>query len=121
MHGGEEIFKYKQCLILRTDIKMSCGKMCAQAAHASIGAYEKASASDRKEWMREGQKKVALKAPDEMTLFKLKAAAELEGISSSLITDAGHTEVEPGTITALGLGPAKREIMDKITSELKLL
>ncbi|HJJ85439.1 MAG TPA: peptidyl-tRNA hydrolase, partial [Methanocorpusculum sp.] len=31
MHGGEEIFKYKQCIILRTDLKMSCGKMCAQA------------------------------------------------------------------------------------------
>ena len=26
MHGGEEIFKYKQCIILRTDLKMSCGQ-----------------------------------------------------------------------------------------------
>ncbi|MDO5843864.1 MAG: peptidyl-tRNA hydrolase Pth2 [Methanocorpusculum sp.] len=121
MHGGEEIFKYKQCLVLRTDLKMSCGKMCAQAAHASIGAFEKASLNDKKEWMREGQKKVALKAPDEMTIYKLKAQAELIGVPCSMIIDAGMTEIPAGSVTALGIGPAKREIMDKITSELKLL
>ncbi|HJJ31131.1 MAG TPA: peptidyl-tRNA hydrolase Pth2 [Methanocorpusculum sp.] len=121
MHGGEEIFKYKQCLVLRTDLKMSCGKMCAQAAHASVGAYEKASLADKKEWMREGQKKVALKAPDERTLYMLKAQAELQGIPCSLIIDAGMTEIPAGSVTALGLGPAKRELMDKVTAELKLL
>ncbi len=121
MHGGEEIFKYKQCLILRTDLKMSCGKMCAQAAHASIGAFEKASLADKKEWMREGQKKVALKAPDERTLYMLKAQAELLGVPCSLIIDAGMTEIPAGSVTALGIGPAKREIMDKITADLKLL
>ena len=121
MHGGEEIFKYKQCIILRTDLKMSCGKMCAQAAHASIGAFEKTSLADKKEWMREGQKKVALKAPDERTLYVLKAQAELLGVPCSLIIDAGMTEIPAGSVTALGIGPAKRDIMDKITADLKLL
>ncbi len=121
MHGGEEIFKYKQCLVLRSDLKMSCGKMCAQAAHASLGSYEKTSLVDRKEWGRDGQKKVALKAPDVETLYRLKAQAELIGVPCSLIIDAGMTEVPPGTVTALGIGPAKRETMDKITAELKLL
>jgi len=121
MHGGEDIFKYKQCLVLRTDLKMSCGKMCAQAAHASIGSYLRASAADQKEWFREGQKKVALKAPDEQTLYKLKAQAELIGVPCSLIIDAGMTEIPAGSVTALGIGPAKRETMDKITAELKLL
>jgi len=121
MHGGEEIFKYKQCLVLRTDLKMSCGKMCAQAAHASISSFEKTSLADKKEWMREGMKKVALKAPDEMTLYKLKAQAELIGVPCALIIDAGMTEIAPGSVTALGIGPAKRETMDKITADLKLL
>ena len=121
MTGGEEVFKYKQCLILRSDIKLSCGKMCAQAAHASIGAYEKASLADKKEWLREGQKKVAFKASGERALYELKFAAEMAGVPASLIIDAGYTEIPPGTITALGIGPAKAELINKITGHLPLL
>jgi len=47
--------------------------------------------------------------------------AERAGVSSSLIQDAGMTEIPPGTITALGLGPAKTEELDKITGTLTLL
>jgi PTH2 family peptidyl-tRNA hydrolase len=117
----EPHFRYKQCLIIRNDIKMSCGKRCAQAAHASIGAYNTAEKSLQKSWLSEGQKKVVLKANDERTLYELKVIAERAGISSSLIQDAGMTEIPPGTITALGLGPAKSEDLDKITGTLSLL
>ena len=114
-------FRYKQCLIIRNDVKMSCGKRCAQAAHASIGAYNNADKALQKAWLSEGQKKVVLKADDERTLYELKVIAERAGISSSLIQDAGMTEIPPGTITALGLGPAKSEDLDKITGMLTLL
>ncbi len=114
-------FRFKQCLIIRNDIKMSCGKRCAQAAHASIGAYNNADKSLQKSWLSEGQKKVVLRANDERTLYELKVIAERAGISSSLIQDAGMTEILPGTITALGLGPAKSEDLDKITGTLTLL
>jgi PTH2 family peptidyl-tRNA hydrolase len=114
-------FRYKQCLIIRNDVKMSCGKRCAQAAHASIGAYNNADKSLQKSWLSEGQKKVVLKVNDERTLYELKVIAERVGISSSLIQDAGMTEIPPGTITALGLGPAKSEDLDKITGNLSLL
>jgi PTH2 family peptidyl-tRNA hydrolase len=114
-------FRYKQCLIIRNDVKMSCGKRCAQAAHASIGAYNNADKSLQKSWLSEGQKKVVLRANDERTLYELKVIAERVGISSSLIQDAGMTEIPPGTITALGLGPAKSEDLDKITGNLSLL
>ena len=114
-------FRYKQCLIIRNDVKMSCGKRCAQAAHASIGAYNNADKSLQKAWLSEGQKKVVLKANDERTLYELKVIAERAGVSSSLIQDAGMTEIPPGTITALGLGPARAEDLDKITGMLTLL
>ena len=117
----EIIFRYKQCLLIRNDVKMSCGKKCAQAAHASIGAFESADKTLRKAWRSEGQKKVVLKANDERTLFEIKVIAERAGISTSLIQDAGMTEIPPGTITALGLGPAKSEDLDKITGSLSLL
>ncbi|WP_321504400.1 peptidyl-tRNA hydrolase Pth2 [uncultured Methanoregula sp.] len=117
----EPEFRYKQCIIIRNDVKMSCGKRCAQAAHASIGAYNGADKTLTKAWMSEGQKKVVLKANDERTLFEIKVIAERAGISTSLIQDAGMTEIPPGTITALGLGPAKSDELDKITGSLTLL
>ena len=121
MPRPEPDFRYKQCLVVRNDVKMSCGKRCAQAAHASIGAYNNADKSLQKAWISEGQKKVVLKANDERTLFELKVIAERAGVSSSLIQDASMTEIPPGTITALGLGPAKSEELDKITGALTLL
>jgi len=114
-------FRFKQCLIIRNDVKMSCGKRCAQAGHAAIGAYNGADKNLQKAWLAEGQKKVVLKANDERTLFEIKVIAERAGISTSLIQDAGMTEIPPGTITALGLGPAKSEDLDKITGSLSLL
>ena len=35
----EPEFRYKQCLLIRADLKISCGKRCAQLAHAAVGAY----------------------------------------------------------------------------------
>ena len=121
VNNTEPYFRFKQCLIIRNDVKMSCGKRCAQAAHASIGAYNNADKSLQKAWFTEGQKKVVLRADNERTLYELKVIAERNGISSSLIQDAGLTEIPPGTVTALGLGPAKTEDLDKITSNLSLL
>jgi PTH2 family peptidyl-tRNA hydrolase len=119
--ADEPTFRYKQCLIIRNDVRMSCGKKCAQAAHASIGAYEHADKNLKKAWYSEGQKKVVLKADNERTLHELRVIAEHAGISASLIQDAGMTEIPPGTITALGLGPAKSEDLDRITGNLTLL
>ncbi len=114
-------FMWKQCLIIRSDVKMSCGKKCAQLAHAAVGAYETSDKITRKKWFHEGMKKVILKAPSLRSLYEIKTYAEMAGISTSLITDAGRTEVEPGTVTALGLGPALSEDLDKITGDLQLL
>ncbi len=119
--SGIPEFRWKQCLVVRADLKMSCGKTCAQVAHAAVGSFDHAGAEAKRSWLSEGQKKVVLKVPDERALFELKFQAETAGISSSLIQDAGMTELPPGTVTALGLGPAKSEELDKITSRLPLL
>ncbi len=117
----EPVFAWKQCLIVRSDIRMSCGKICAQAAHAAVLSYEKCDPAVRKRWFSEGQKKVVLKVSGERELFELKTIAEMAGIAAALVQDAGLTEVPPGTVTALGLGPAKSEALDRITGDLPLL
>lgn len=117
----EPRFEWKQCLIIRSDVKMSRGKTCAQAAHAAVIAYERADATTRKKWMQEGQKKVVLKVSSERALLELKTLADHAGLSTGLVQDAGLTEIPPGTVTALGIGPGKSEDLDRITSDLSLL
>jgi PTH2 family peptidyl-tRNA hydrolase len=119
--SGEPLFAWKQCLVVRSDLRMSCGKTCAQTAHAAVAAFERADAVSRKKWMEEGQKKVVLKVKDERALRELRTIALAAGIPAALIEDAGLTELPPGTVTALGLGPARSEDIDRVTGGLPLL
>lgn len=114
-------FAYKQCIIVREDLKLSKGKVAVQVAHAAIEAYERADEKVRDAWRTEGQKKVALKVSSLAELMELKVKAESMGFACALIRDAGLTEVPPGTVTALGIGPDKAEKLDAVTRDLKLL
>jgi len=112
---------YKQMIILRKDLEMSTGKKCVQCCHACLGAYKNAKKSVVKKWESEGQKKVVLEVNSKEELFKLFEKAKKEKIPCFLVEDAGLTELEPGTITALGIGPEDEKKLDKITGSLKLL
>jgi PTH2 family peptidyl-tRNA hydrolase len=100
---------------------MSEGKKCVQTAHASLGSYEKTDKKMIKKWVSEGQKKVVLKVDSEKEILDLYKKIKREKIPCFLIEDAGLTELKPGTVTALGIGPEKEEVLDKITGLLKLL
>jgi len=112
---------HKQVILVRQDLKLPKGKLAAQCSHASVDTVIK---SDRKMvelWKKEGGKKVVLKVADEKELFKYMSMLENEGIKVALIRDAGHTVVEPGTVTCLGVGPDNEEKIDKITGKLKMV
>ncbi|MFQ3320464.1 MAG: PTH2 family peptidyl-tRNA hydrolase [Natronomonas sp.] len=110
----------KQAIVARTDIGMGNGKLAAQVAHASLQAYEKAGDSAQREWKSGGQKKVVLKGSGESELQRLADEARREGLPYALIRDAGHTQLEPGTVTALAVGPGSENIVDKVTGDLTL-
>lgn len=111
----------KQAIVVRTDIGMGTGKLAAQVAHASLKSYETASDAAQKQWKTTGQKKIVLKGSNEQMLQELAHTAQIEGLPHALIRDAGHTQVDPGTLTALAIGPADEHLVDKITGELSLL
>ncbi|UCH58163.1 MAG: peptidyl-tRNA hydrolase [Candidatus Bathyarchaeota archaeon] len=112
------------CIVLRTDLGMSTGKMIAQASHAAVGASELAKKEKQKgwrQWRDEGAKKVALEAESLEEIEALAEKAEELDIVHVIIQDAGHTEVPPGTVTALGLGPDRSERLDEVTGSLPLI
>lgn len=110
----------KQAIILRKDLKMGFGKAVAQACHASLEAYRTTGWIDKRKWIKEGAKKIVLKVNSEEELIELYHKAVKMGLPAALIKDAGLTQLPPGTITALAIGPAEEEKIDKITGKLKL-
>ncbi|MHA1819734.1 MAG: peptidyl-tRNA hydrolase Pth2 [Promethearchaeota archaeon] len=117
--------KYKQVIVIRTDLKMKTGKKCAQACHASLSAAEIArSKSPQKylEWKKlSGQRKIVLKVSSEEEIRDLYQKVISDDIPAYLVMDAGLTQLEPGTITALGIGPDLSSRIDKFCRDLKLL
>jgi len=112
---------YKQVILVREDLKLPKGKLAAQSSHASVDATLKSDKKIIELWKKEGGKKIVLKIKDEEELFKYKQMAEDAGIKTALITDAGHTVVEPGTITCLGIGPDEETKIDSVTGNLKMM
>lgn len=114
-------FKYKQIILIRQDLKLPKGKLAAQSAHASVEAVLKSDPETIKAWRSEGMAKIVLKVKDQTQLVKLFQQAKDNELTASLITDAGKTVVAPGTKTAVAIGPAEVEEIDKITKNLSLL
>jgi PTH2 family peptidyl-tRNA hydrolase len=116
------MLQYKQAIVVRTDLKMGKGKIAAQVAHASLSSLE--NVKERRwidEWREEGQPKIVLKVRDEEELLNVYKEALKAGLPCSLIQDRGLTQLEPGTYTCVGIGPAPSEMVDKVTGRLKLL
>lgn len=110
----------KQAIVARADLGMGEGKLAAQVAHASLMAYEDASRSAQSDWKGEGQKKIVLQANGEDAIFALAEKADTEGLPHAIVRDAGHTQLDPGTVTALAVGPAGDDRVDAVTGDLTL-
>ncbi len=117
-------FRYKLVIVFRSDLRLSKGKAAVQASHAAVSAVEETRKYHRKwldEWLQEGQRKIAVKVKSEADLLKLEEKTRDLQLPCALITDRGLTEIPPGTITCLGIGPAPSEWVDRLTGNLPLL
>lgn len=132
----------KQVICVRKDLKMRKGKIAAQCAHASLkvfldqGSFEtqdKFTSNEKKiisiplsddmnTWLEGNYTKICVSVDSEQELLQIYQKAKDANILCSLITDLGLTEFKGvPTKTVVAIGPAKSEVLDPITKELKLL
>lgn len=53
-------------------------------------------------------------------MLQLSERAKKMGVLSSIVRDAGQTQVAPGSRTVLAIGPAPKSVLEQITGHLKL-
>ncbi|KAI0406957.1 PTH2-domain-containing protein [Xylaria palmicola] len=122
----------KLVLVVRTDLGMTKGKIAAQCSHATLACYKalrqsasreptSAEAKILKRWERLGQAKIAVQVKSQDELLTLMGKARSLGITAEVIQDAGRTQIDPGSLTVLGVGPAPKSLVDQVTGGLKLL
>jgi peptidyl-tRNA hydrolase, PTH2 family len=114
----------KQVIILRKDLNMRKGKMCAQAGHAALDAaltsmHENTAVFNA--WLTTGMTKIVVGVDSLDELIQLQTKALSKGLTVALIIDAARTEFKEPTITALAIGPADENAINPITGQLKLL
>lgn len=102
------------------------GKLASQTAHAAVSCFVKSLESKSKQsiaskWLKCGQPKIVLKVDTLEELEDLRNKANESDITTSLIQDAGRTQISAGTATCLGIGPDYDEKIDEIVKHLKLL
>lgn len=119
----------RMTLIVRQDLKMGKGKAAAQCSHATLALYRKITNPHSEaynpemveRWEHEnGQAKITLQVPDQDEMDLLFAKAVSLGVNAYVVHDAGRTQIAAGSATVLGLGPAPKPVIDKITQDLKL-
>lgn len=129
----------KQVIVVRKDLNMRKGKIAAQVAHASLGAFFEAceqkgySGAVQKNgvflkgtpgfaWLTGPFTKICVSVDSEAELLALVEKAKAKKILHCLITDAGKTEFNGvPTITCAAFGPEWCDKLDELTGHLKLL
>lgn len=104
------------------------GKLIAQACHASMAFLTRRLEKNepitevQKQWLDNSFVKICVSVDTEQELLDIESKAKSLNIECHLVTDAGRTEFNGvPTKTCLALGPDFSEVLDPITSHLKLL
>ncbi|KAG5920787.1 hypothetical protein E4U42_006068 [Claviceps africana] len=127
--SGDENEECKLVLVVRTDLGMTKGKIAAQCSHATLACYktmvrsspDSPQAKLLRRWERHGQAKIAVQVKSEKELTELRWKALDLHLTAEVIQDAGRTQIDPGSLTVLGVGPGPKSLVDQVTGHLKLL
>ena len=120
-HREEEV---KMVLVVNTELGMGKGKVAAQCGHAAVACFKAALVEEPQlvaAWERTGQTKVVVRGGGEESLLAVSLAGRQAGMVVAEVRDAGRSQVEAGSLTVIGLGPANNLLIDKVAGKLKLL
>tara|TARA_B100001109_G_scaffold67375_1_gene54921 strand:+ start:78 stop:419 length:342 start_codon:yes stop_codon:yes gene_type:complete len=109
-------------LVARKDLNLSSGKLAVQCAHAATSCTLIAHKTEKRlfeRWKNSGARKVCLQVDDLQSLQMIAGQAQASNLITHIVKDSGHTEVPPGTITVVGIGPGPRRSIDVIVQDLK--
>ena len=128
------MYDVKQIIVVRKDLNMRKGKMCAQVAHAAmkwifdnnesdkLGELKVKLSEPENTWCTERFAKIVVSCDSEEELRTLMFKAEMANIDVYPIIDAGLTEFHGvPTLTCASFGPDFSDALDEITGNLKLL
>jgi len=119
--SDEEDFEpMKMVIVVRGDLKMTPGKVAAQACHACLGAYRLSIPKTIQDWTAQGESTICLSVDSDEMLEAVLMSAISAGLVVSAQHDAGRTEVESGTRTCAAIGPDFNKKIDPVTRSLKL-
>ena len=141
MSEEADVPRIKQVIVVRTDLKMSVGKIGSQVAHASLAVlthrlqlggyypYDERESIDPQPyddamtfWLHNSFTKICLAIDSEQDLLDLYAKAEAAGLPRSKIEDNGATVFHGvKTLTCCAFGPCPVDVLDELTGHLKLL
>ncbi|HEY9398800.1 MAG TPA: peptidyl-tRNA hydrolase Pth2 [Nitrososphaeraceae archaeon] len=116
--------EFKQVIVVRKDLRMGIGKIASQVGHAAVLGVERSRKLNKswlRNWLNEGQPKIVVRVNSLDELLQVQSDAEKLMIPLVIIQDRGLTQIPTGTVTCIGIGPAPSDIIDEVTSELKLL
>ena len=108
--------------LCRTDLDLSPGKLAVQCAHAAVESLRKAKQTHSRmvqRWRESASRKVCLAVENEDELSHFVGLVEGASLPFAVIKDAGLTEIPPGTVTVLGVGPGPRHTMDALFKNLR--
>jgi len=132
----------KQVIVARKDLNLRKGKWMAQAAHASMKVFFDRSKTywegtieepqlkiilkteiteEMKDWMDGNYKKIVVYVENNSELLRVYNQAKDESLPCVLVRDEALTELKEPGFTCCAIGPAKEDLIDKITRELPLL
>lgn len=123
---------FKQVIVIRRKYpdgkggirKVRTGKMVAQACHASLlsaDIVKNLCPDSHREWIVSGYGKVVVYVDSEDQLIAIAEQCKELEVPGILIQDAGRTEFNKPTFTAVGIGPWSSDQIDIVTGELPLL
>lgn len=118
----------KMVIVINRDIKMGRGKIGAQVGHVCVLAtlsLQKKNPELLDLWLDSGQKKVILEIKDvecaESALLHIYNNAKSKGMIAEYIRDAGLTQIEKNSLTAIAIGADYSKNFIGLTDHLKLL